>query len=345
MLKLHNAMWPGIVGKGDDTDEQAISLERMLNLTVRARIDEEGFDGIDLNLMEPHLNIDANEEEILQFADSVSARGLHIGSVGAPIWAPSGGGSAMGSKRERKRFIEMVRKTCNYTAVLNRHGIRKYGIIRIDSADSPANWTENPEKNTKLIAGTFKEAARIASDYGERLAAEGEVCWAGMHSWRDMLNLLEEIGMPEHLGFQADLAHTYLYLLGVNAPNHALLPDDYTEENFWEAYKTMTDQLAPWTIDFHVAQSDGSVFGSGTHDKTGRHCTADDSNGKLDVARCARYWLLDEQGSVRNGIQHICWDGCMFPNSLLENAQTWNNILTLMLQVRNDIDEHVSNFP
>ena len=34
----------------------------------------------------------------------------------------------------------------------------------------------------------------------------------------------------------------------------------------------MTDALRPWTIDFHVAQNDGTVKGLGYHDKTGRHC-------------------------------------------------------------------------
>jgi len=29
-----------------------------------------------------------------------------------------------------------------------------------------------------------------------------------------MLDLLEEVGRPGRVGFQADLAHTYLYLLG-----------------------------------------------------------------------------------------------------------------------------------
>ena len=47
----------------------------------------------------------------------------------------------------------------------------------------------------------------------------------------------------------------------------------------------MTDMLRPWTIDFHVAQNDGTVKGSGYHDKTGRHCLATDPNGKLDIAR------------------------------------------------------------
>ena len=46
------------------------------------------------------------------------------------------------------------------------------------------------------------------------------------------------------------------------------------QADFDAAYKTMTDQLRPWTIDFHVAQNDGSVHGTGSHDKTGRHCQA-----------------------------------------------------------------------
>ncbi len=339
-LQLHNAMWPGIVGKGEGADEPAITLEKMLDLTGQAHVQGQHFDGIDLNLMEPHLNIAASKDEILRFADQVAARGLHIGSVGAPIWPPAGGGSAMGSQAERKRFVEMVRKSCEYAAVLNQHGVRTYGNIRIDSADSPANWAKNPQENTRLIAQTFREAGRIAADFGERLAAEGEICWAGMHSWQHMLNLLEAVGMPGQVGFQADLAHTYLFLLGYNASEHALLEKGYTEEQFWEAYQRLTNALGPWTIDFHVAQSDGSVYGSGTHDKTGRHCRADDPNGKLDVVRCARYWLLDEEGRIRNAIRHICWDGCMFPNAVLEAPQTWQQVLALMLEVRDDIENH-----
>ena len=104
-------------------------------------------------------------------------------------------------------------------------------MIRIDSAEFGVDkWRENPQANTQQIADTFKEAAKIAADHGERLAAEGEICWAGMHSWKDMLDLLEAVDMPETLGFQADLAHTYLYLMGYNAPEHALLKDGYSDE-------------------------------------------------------------------------------------------------------------------
>jgi hypothetical protein len=93
----------------------------------------------------------------------------------------------------------------------------------------------------------------------------------------------------------------------------------------------MTAQLRPWTIDFHVAQNDGEVHGAGSHDKTGKHCLADDPNGKFDIVKSAGYWL---QGAAERGIQHICWDGCMFPNATLENPQTWNTVLRTMIEVR-----------
>ena len=105
--------------------------------------------------------------------------------------------------------------------------------------------------------------------------------------------MLEGVGKPESFGFQSDQAHTYLYLMGYNAPEHALLQDGYSEEEFYAAYENMTEKLRPWTIDFHVAQNDGTVHGAGSHDKTGKHCRADDPNGKLDITRTAGYWLQD----------------------------------------------------
>src|SRR5688500_16873606 len=207
----------------------------------------------------------------------------------------------------------------------------KYGVIRIDSADNPDHWYGDPVANTKKIVETFREAAKVAQDHGERLAAEGEVCWAGMHSWKDMLDLLHEVGMPGTVGFQADQPHTYLYLLGINAEEHALFKPGYSQPAFDAAYPKMADALRPWTFDFHVAQNDGSVHGTGAHEKTGRHCPADDPNGKLDIVKTAGYWLKD---ALSRGIRHICWDGCMFPNAMLEDQRTWNTILATMIRVR-----------
>ncbi len=332
-LKLHNAMWPGLVGKGDDEgQEPPISLERMLELTAGAEVDGQKFDGIDYFLFLPHTDPEASDDDLRRIADMIAGYGFSVGSLVAPIWPGTVGDSAMGDQEATDKFLNAVRMACRIAKVFNDHGVRKYGVIRIDSAEfGVEQWRQDPVTNTKKIAATFREAAKIAADHGERLAAEGEICWAGMHSWKDMLDLLTEVDMPETLGFQADLAHTYLYLLGYNAPEHALVQDGYSDEEFYTAYETMTDRLRPWTIDFHVAQNDGEVHGAGSHDKTGKHCPADDPNGKLDITRCSQYWL---DGAEERGIQHICWDGCMFPNAMLEDQQTWNTILDAMIKVR-----------
>ncbi len=325
-------MWPGLVGKGtNEGEEPPILLERMLDLTAAAEVDGRKYDGIDYFLFLPHTNPEASDDELKEIADLIVGKGFDIGSLVAPVWQGTVGDSAMGTREQRDKFLEAVRMACRIAKVFNEHGARKRGVIRIDSAEfGVEKWREDAAAHTAVIVETFKEAAKIAADHGERLAAEGEICWAGMHSWKDMLDVLEGVGMPEALGFQADLAHTYLYVLGYNAPEHALLQEGYTEDEFWPAYEQMTDKLRPWTIDFHVAQNDGQVHGAGSHDKTGKHCPADDPNGKLDITRCAGYWLKDY---ADRAIEHICWDGCMFPNATLENPDTWNVILKSMIDV------------
>jgi sugar phosphate isomerase/epimerase len=326
-------MWPGLVGKGNEPgQEPPISLERMLELSAAAQVDGEKFDGIDYFLFLPHTDPNASDDELKEIADLIAGYGFNVGSLVAPVWGGTVGDTAMGDAAARKKFLSAVRMACRIAGVFNEHGVRKYGVIRIDSAEfGVEKWREDPKANTAKIAETFREAAKIAADHGERLAAEGEICWAGLHSWKDTLDLLEAVGMPEALGFQADMAHTYLFLMGYNAPEHALLQPGYSEDEFYAAYETMVDKLRPWTIDFHIAQNDGQVHGAGSHDKTGKHCPADDPNGKLDVVRCAGYWLKD---APARGIQHICWDGCMFPNAMLESPNTWNAILDVMLKVR-----------
>ncbi|MGC1272756.1 MAG: TIM barrel protein [Planctomycetaceae bacterium] len=335
--KLHNAAWPGIVGKEPGTDNPPIDLDTMLDYTAAAEHEGQKFDGIDLFLFDPHVGIDATDDDLKRLADKVRSRNLVVGSVVAPVWPPTGGGSAMDEGEGRSKFLEQVRKGCRIAAKLREIDIRPYGVVRIDSASGPGDWANDPAGNQKRIAETFRQAADIAADHGERLAAEGEICWGGMHSWKAMLELLEMVGRPEVLGFQADMAHTLLYLMGYNAPEAALLPDGFDfkdEAAFDAAYKTMTDALRPWTIDFHVAQNDGTVFGSGSHDKTGRHCLPDDPNGKLDVVKRAGYWLRDENGQPMTRFEHICWDGCMFPNSVMQKQETWNKILGAMMAVR-----------
>lgn len=333
--KLHNAAWPGVVGKGENA-EPAIPLDTMLEMTAQAEFEGQKFDGVDLFLSDPHISIDSSEDDIKKLADKVSDFGLEIGSVVAPVWEPTGGGSAMGTTEERGRFVRQVKKACKIAQQLRALGIRPHGIVRIDSSVDPASWAHDEVGNTKLIAQTFREACDIAADFGEQLAAEGEICWGGMHGWKTMIRTLEEVDRP-NIGFQADMAHTLLYLLGYNKSDERILPENFDwsdREALTLGLQELTQSLRPWTIDFHVAQNDGTVHGSGSHDKTGRHCLATDPNGKLDIADDAGYWLRDEESQLTKAFHHICWDGCMFSNDVMTMQQTWNDILAAMVAVR-----------
>jgi len=335
--RLHNAMWPGLVGKGSPGAEPCIDLDTMLDLTAKAAVDGIRFDGVDLFLYDPHINIDISDDGIQALAEKIRSKGFVVGSVVAPVWFD---GSAMGDETKRTNFVTSVRKACRIAKKLRELGARPYGIVRIDSAASVADWDQDPVNNSKLIARTFREAATVAEDFGERLAAEGEICWGGMHSWREMVRLLELVDRPRTVGFQADMAHTLLYTLGYNAEKHAILPAGYDWKNkktLDKALAKLTAALRPWTIDFHVAQNDATVKGSGTHDKTGRHCLATDPNGKLNIPHHAGFWLRDERWRLTKAFMHMCWDGCMFPNEVMMKQQTWNDILAEMIAVR---DKH-----
>ena len=335
--KLHNAAWPGVVGKGPGTPEPLIDLQTMIDRTAEANVDGTKFDGVDLFLCAPHVDIDASDDDLARLADGLRAKNLVAGSLVAPVWPPAGGGTAFGDEAQRAQFVVQVRKACRIGQTLKKLGVRPDGVIRIDSAGGVADWAKDPAGHTKLIIDTFAKACDVAADHGERLAAEGEICWGGMHSWRTMLQVLEGVGRPQVLGFQADMAHTLLYLLGYNAPEDRMVPETFDWKDtatFQAAYRKLAAALRPWTIDFHVAQNDATVKGQGTHDKTGRHCLPGDANGKLDIVWAAGQWLRDDAGNLTKTIRHLCWDGCMFPNDVMAKPETWNSILAAMMNVR-----------
>ena len=280
--KLHNAAWPGVVGKGDG-GEPPIDLDTMLDLTAAAEVDGVKFDGFDLFLYRAaHRHRRAPTTTSRQLADKARGaepgdrhrrgpdlaahrRRLGDGRRGRPQEVPRPGPQGL---PHRPAAARAGRPAATASCASTR-----------PAASTPG--CEDPEGNQKRIAETFREACTIAEDHGERLAAEGEICWGGMHSWRRMVQLLEMVDRPQTLGFQADMAHTLLYLLGYNAPEDAHPAAGLRLERHGHASTRPTRQLTaalrPWTIDFHVAQNDATVHGSGSHDKTGRHCLADRS--------------------------------------------------------------------
>ena len=118
--KLHNAMWPGLVGKGDEEgQEPPISLEQMLDWTAAAEVDGQKFDGIDYFLFHPHTDPDASNDELKRIADLIASHGLVVGSLVAPIWPGTVGDSAMGDDEQQEKFLDAIHKACRIAAVFN----------------------------------------------------------------------------------------------------------------------------------------------------------------------------------------------------------------------------------
>src|ERR1700679_3215948 len=126
--KLHNAMWPGLVGKGSPGAEPCLSLDAMLDLTAKASVNGVKFDGVDLFLFDPHVSIDITDDGLKRLADKIRRKGFVIGSVVAPVWPPTGGGSAMGGPEERKKFVEQSSEACGIAKKLRELGMRPQGI-------------------------------------------------------------------------------------------------------------------------------------------------------------------------------------------------------------------------
>ena len=146
--KLHNATWPGIVGKGDDS-QPVIPFDTMLKITANAEVDGQKFDGIDLGLLGPHVDIESSDDDIKRLADKIASHGLKVGSLVAPIW----GGPTLGSDDDRKTFIDMVRKACNFGKVLREAGIRPSGVIR--SRVGPSRWVSRRQAVSRTAPSTI----------------------------------------------------------------------------------------------------------------------------------------------------------------------------------------------
>ena len=223
---IHNAMWPGLVGKGPDS-EPPIDLETMLDLTAAAKwMASSSTASICSSSIRTSAST-ATDDDMKRLADKVGV---------AQSRRRIGGGAGLAADRRRlgdgqRRGAQELRHAgaqgLPIAKTLSDLGIRTYGVVRIDSAASPSDWANDPAGNQKKIAETFRQAGDVAEGYGERLAAEGEICWGGMHSWKRNVELLELVDRPKTLGFQADMAHTLLFTLGYNAPEDRILPEDY----------------------------------------------------------------------------------------------------------------------
>ena len=334
---LHNAMWPGLVGKGPDS-EPPIDLDTMLDLTAAANVDGVRFDGVDLFLFDPHVDIDSIATTLKRLADRIRARGFVVGSLVAPVWPPTGGGSAMGSDEDRKRFLTQVKKGVRdwQDASRPRHPALRRRAHRLGGQPVPTgrrirqatrSASRRPSEKRARLPKTTASGLRPKEKSAGAACTAGSACSSCSKWW--IARARSDSRPTWRTRCSSRWAATRLRIAScpkaTTGPIGHARPRDRDDD----------DALRPWTIDFHVAQNDATVKGSGSHDKTGRHCLPNDPNGKMDIVRVAGAWMRDDAGKPTRAFEHICWDGCMFPNATMMDPQTWRDVLATMIAVRN----------
>ena len=72
-----------------------------------------------------------------------------------------------------------------------------------------------------------------------------------------------------------------------------------------------------------ILKSGSGNYDSGAVETSVRYAISDAGN-----------WLRNEAGEPIKRLRHVCWDGCMFSNEIMMKPQTWNDILGVMVKVR-----------
>ncbi len=333
--KLHNAMWPGLVGKGSAGAEPTIDLDTMLDLTAAAEVDGIKFDGVDLFLYEPHINIDISDDDLKAVADKIAAKGFVVGSVVAPVWFDALGDGRRAPAREfpdgHPQGVPDRQEAARAGRAALRRGPHRLGVVARPTGPRTPRATRR--RSPRPSSRPPRSPGITANGWRPRARSAGAACTRGGR-WSTCSSASAS---PRRSASRPTWRTRCFTRSAKTPPRTGSCPRTSTGRTAppsTRPCKTLTAALRPWTIDFHVAQNDATVFGSGTHDHTGRHCLATDPNGKLDIPHHAGFWLRDENGKLTKKLRHICWDGCMFPNAVMMNPKTWNDILAAMIAVR-----------
>lgn len=344
--RLAQSIWSGLVGKGKGLPEPQITFEEMLRMTTKADFQGRKFDCVDVICLPGHVDFAKNgvQAEGLRIAKLVRPTGLVVRSIVPAIW----GGCAMDEGEKREAFVRAFKDALDFSEILISEGVRRRGdgVFRLDSNTSPEDFASGDvNHNRQLIANTFAECCDLAAASKERCAAEVEICWGGMDNADAFLELLNLVNR-QNFGLQGDLSHLMMSLLGVDRVRGynkgALLPENFAfndEEKLEAAWTALALMLRQHLFDFHAAQNDGTVHGSGNHEATGKHCLPYDPAGKIDHRQVAPLWLM--RGGKPNGlIDTLVWDGCMFPNASL-TVDTFNQILQYLVEIEQAVNAKI----
>ena len=313
--------------KGPDS-EPPIDLDTMLDLTaqrVGRRRQVRRRRSVSVRSARQH-RLDRRRAEAARRPDP-RATALVVGSLVAPVWPPTGGGSAMGDDDERQQFVdagpEGLRDRQEAARHRHPHVRRRPDRLRREPGGvGEGSRTATRRRSPRPSARRATSPKSSASGSPPKARSAGAACTAGS----GIVELLELVDRPKTLGFQADMAHTLLFTLGYNAPEDRLLPEDF-------------DWTSADALDEALQDDDATRCGRGRSISTSRRTTrpsrdpARTTRPAVTACRTIRTASWTSPATPASGcatttaqptraFQHICWDGCMFPNADDDAAAT-----------------------
>ena len=174
--------------------------------------------------------------------------------------------------------------------------------IRIDSAASPGDWAQGSRREHQADRRDVPAGRDIAEAHGERLAAEGEICWGGMHSWRHNRRAAGD-GRTSEDGRLSGRhgAHAALHASGYNAPEDRLLPADFD----WSDPTVLDAALAEMTagaaalddrLPRRAERRDGEGLGLARQDRPPLPAARPERQARHRAH--AGFWLRDDDGQA-----------------------------------------------
>ena len=285
-------------------------------------------------------SIDAGDDDLKRLADKIRAKRLRRRVARRAGVAADrrriGDGQRRGAQEFRDAGAEGVRDRAE--AARPRHPPVRRGAHRFRGQSRRLGEGSRPATRSRLPTRSARPATSRTS-FGERLAAEGEICWGGMHSWKRMVRAAGDGRSPEDArvsgrhGAHAAL-HDGIQRAGGSPPPRRARLDDRSgarrgAENRDQRAAAVDDRLPRRTERRDRSRARARTTRPGaTASRPIR--TASSTSSATPACGCAT-----NSGEPTQAFQHICWDGCMFPNATMMQAKTWNDVLRLLIEVRN----------
>ena len=339
--KLHNAAWPGLVGKGPDS-EPPIDLDTMIDLTAarqrrRREVRRDGPVPVRPAHLDRHRRRRPQEARRQVPAEEPRDR------LGRRARLAADGRRQRDGRRSRAQEVRRAGpqglQDRREAAPAGRPPVRRrphrLGLRPRRLGEGPRGQPEEDRRDVPPGRATSPKAT--ASGSPPRARSAGAACtrgggWCSCSRWSTA---------PRPSASRPTWPTRCSTRWATTPPKTRILPQNYDwkdKAKLDEALKKLTAALRPWTIDFHVAQNNahGPRLRLARQDRPPLPRHRPDRQARHPRAR--RLLARRTRAATRSKrFRHICWDGCMFPNETMMKPQTWNDILGVMVKVR---DQH-----